>query len=441
MEEIKNINKEKYHLSYYNIFSQVENKNLIACVNLLKKTYSEILPDNLLKLYDLSKNNFNFEDEFIQKAISQGIIVDYDEREFLKSLFLTSNNSNSIGITIAPTLACNFNCPYCFEDHTDKTIMNLEIQDKLINFIKEIINYTNKKRLHVTWFGGEPLLCIDIIKYISESIINFCNEKKIFYNASIITNGYLFNKENVEILNKYKVTFAQITLDGTEKNHNLTRHLTNGNGSYQQIIDNLNSVEFKGHISIRNNIYNRNKEDVPEIKKIINEINKTTKNNISYSPAPVVNFSKKQEKNEQMDILNIRDSIKVELQKNNNNFPKLRTNYCLSSSLFSFCVDNKGNLYKCWDDIGIKDRSYGNIESWNINNPFKTADNLNILTKYLNSPGILNEECYNCVWLPICAGGCSSKKFFQNIKCVPYKYDIDFFIQKIKEILEKNKAK
>jgi len=142
---------------------------------------------------------------------------------------------------------------------------------------------------------------------------------------------------------------------------------------------------------------------------------------------------KKQEKNEQMDILNIRDSIKVELQKNNNNFPKLRTNYCLSSSLFSFCVDNKGNLYKCWDDIGIKDRSYGNIESWNINNPFKTADNLNILTKYLNSPGILNEECYNCVWLPICAGGCSSKKFFQNIKCVPYKYDTDFLFKKLKK--------
>ena len=262
MEKFTNAAQAGYHLSKYNIFSNLKNENLIACANLLRGTYSEISPSDLMRLYHLETIDSN--DPVLKAYESQGIVANYDETEYIKSLFLVKNieNSKILRITIAPSLACNFNCSYCFENHSDKNVMSLETQDKLISFIKNIVSCYKEKKLYITWFGGEPLLFPEIIEYISKPLISFCEENDVKYSAGIITNGYYFNQKNVELLNKYKVLSAQITLDGLEYNHNLTRHLLNGEGSFKQIIDNLNTVNFDGIINIRNNIHNDNKQDV-----------------------------------------------------------------------------------------------------------------------------------------------------------------------------------
>ena len=426
--------ENKYHLSCYNIFSHIPEKNSIACINLLKRTYSELDPSDLLKLYDSQKINSN--DSELKNFISQGIICDYNEKEYIKSKFILDyeNKNNTVKITISPTLACNFNCPYCFEDHSDKNTMTLEMQDKVIHFIKNILIFSNKKHLRIFWFGGEPLLHPEIIEYISKSLISFCEENKILYSSTIITNGYYFNEKNVEILNKSKIKGVQITLDGAEKNHNLTRHLINGEGSFQQIINNLNSVKFNGTIHIRNNIHDGNKQDVEEIKRIINEVKEKSGNIINFNTAPIVN-NPAHESNNQVNFLSISDMIKYELERHKKQIPFFKTTYCEVPSLFYICIDHNGNLYKCWEDLSFKERSYGNIEQWDIRRPIETSNNSKILMDYLNSPGIFDSECYDCIWLPICAGGCPSKRFFCNMKClpyVPYKYNVDYFIQEIR---------
>lgn len=431
---MENQDKNKWHLSEYNIFSSKIYNNKVSCVNLLKGTYSEIDLNDLNKLYKLEKIN-NIEKE-LTNFINQGIIANFNEKEYVRASLLTGfNKTNTIQIIIAPSLVCNFSCPYCFESHTDKNVMTLETQDKVINFIKNLISFSWKKRLNIIWYGGEPLLHPEIIEHISNPLISFCQERNIEYSAGILTNGYFFNQKNADLLTRCKVNRVQITLDGLEKNHDSTRFLSNGKGSFKQIIDNLNSVKFNGNINIRNDIHSNNKQDIDELKALLKKIQENTGNKIYYYTAPIINVPAEEQEN-QVEFLNIKDTIEFEFKRRNEKIPSFKITYCSAQSLFFFGIGSRGELYKCWEDFGFEERSYGDIESWDIRNPFMTATNPNILMQYINSVGALDSECYNCVWLPICAGGCPSKKFFCNMKClpyVPYKYDVDFYIEKIRE--------
>lgn len=431
-------NNSEWHLSKYNIFSTELIDNLIPCVNLLKRTYSELSLEDINYLYNLDKIDKN--SDFFNNLIEQGIIVNFDEKEYIKSSLLTNYNNNILTIIIAPSLNCNFSCPYCFENHSDKTVMSLETQNKVINFIKNFLIFSQRKKIKIIWYGGEPLLYPEIIEYISNSLISFCEKNNINYLASMLTNGYYFNQKNVEMLNKCKLTQVQITLDGLEESHNATRFLKNGKGTFSQIIDNLKNVHFNGIISIRHDIHTNNKKDSDSLKELIKQISEESGNKITYYSAPIIDVPAEKSEN-QVNFLNIKDSIEFELKRRNEQIPNFRITYCSAPSLFFFGIGSKGELYKCWEDFGFFERSYGNIEQWDIRNPLYTANNLDILTKYINSSGILDNECFSCVWLPICAGGCPSKRFFCNMKClpyVPYKYDINFFIKKIGEYTKNN---
>ena len=426
----------EWHLSEYNIFSNIS-PFVVGCFNSFKGSYSEFTPSTILKLYELK--DFDIEDNFYKKCIEAGIVVNFNEKELLKTLTITNyEKRNNVHITIAPTLACNFNCPYCFEKHDDNSFMDLETQEKTLEFIKKILSFSKKDKLHIHWFGGEPLLAIDIIENISKDIIKYCEDNKIQYSSSMISNGYLFNQKNVDILNKYKINYIQITLDGLEKVHDLTRHLINGNGTFEKIINNLKEVHYNGVIHIRNNVYNDNKQDCGPLKKLIEIIQKQSKNIITYGSAPVIN-NPGEERENQVNFLSVEDGIDFELKRNNNIIPKCKTNHCQVSSLYFICIDPNGKLYKCWEDYGFEERSFGNIENWDIANPYNTASKIDILTKYINCAGIFDSECYNCNLLPICAGDCPNKKFFCNLKCAyhPYKFNIDYFVKKIHEIVIK----
>lgn len=432
------VNGKKYHLSEYNIYSYAPDKNFIRCVNLLKGSYSEIKVENIVKLYRLQ--NSSLEEKYIQQYINQGILVNFNEKEFIKSNLLLKNKNDFLKILITPTLNCNFNCSYCFEKHDDKSKMSLETQNNVINFIKDILNKSNKKGLKITWYGGEPLLCPEIIENISKSLISFCEEKGIYYKGGMLSNGFLFNEKNVKLLNECKVTQIQITLDGLQKTHDLTRHLINGEGSFNKILENLKKNKFNGVINIRHNIYEDNKQEIEELKNTLKEIENESGNIINYYSAPIIDVSANKD-DKQVKFLNIKDTILFEFKRRKNKIPSLRTNYCSAHSLYFLGIDHKGKLYKCYEDFGFEERSFGDITKWNINNPIDTADNPDILMKYINSAGILDEECCKCIWLPICGGGCPSKLFFHNMKClpyVPYKYDVDYYIDKIYDSYIKN---
>lgn len=197
---------------------------------------------DLLEKKEIEEDEF---DERLKILFEQGLIVPYEEDEKLKRDYLFSRfvNNDTLDLVITVTEKCNFICKYCAQDFS-KGKMNETVQQNLIEFVKKNISKYN--RMRVEWFGGEPLLCLDIIQKMSAKFIDICRKAHKGYTAAITTNGYLLDLNTFKKLYDSKVIAYQITLDGLKKEHDSQRCLANQKGTFDKILSNL--------LDIKNNI-------------------------------------------------------------------------------------------------------------------------------------------------------------------------------------------
>ena len=190
-----------------------------------------------------------------------------NELDLIKLISLSSRFLNkSLNLTIAVTLDCNMNCPYCYEDKSNLS-MTEEIQDSLCDFIENYLKTNNCTALNITWYGGEPLLEKDLIYRLSERFIEITKKLKVGYGASIVTNGFMLDSDCAEHLkNKCNVNNAQLTIDGPSEIHNNRRILINGNGSFETIINNIENCKSFLNISVRINV---DKDNIDSIENLI----------------------------------------------------------------------------------------------------------------------------------------------------------------------------
>ena len=149
----------------------------------------------------------------MEKALwDHGIIVSatHDEESEAYFKYLEEISSPVLSLIIVPTYRCNFRCPYCYQDHENAEIMSIELQDAIIRFVrKHISNYT---AVEISWFGGEPLLCMDMILRINVAIKQSCNDRFKSFRSSITTNGYCLTKSIFEELLNVGVREYYITV-------------------------------------------------------------------------------------------------------------------------------------------------------------------------------------------------------------------------------------
>lgn len=111
-----------------------------------------------------------------------------------------------LSLTILPTLECNFRCVYCYEAVKKNEIMDKNVQTKVVKMIERGVGIL--KNLHITWMGGEPLLCFGIIDNLSQKILEICAKGSIKYSAGIITNGYLLRSQMFrKMIEEMKIDF------------------------------------------------------------------------------------------------------------------------------------------------------------------------------------------------------------------------------------------
>lgn len=156
-------------LSMFNEESKTENGLLIynsatSGIILLNEAYT--------KKYQQIKEGADISQyqDLITQLEKCGMLVDdsIDEVSEVKIKSRIVQHSNEIDFTIAPTMNCNFACPYCYEEGVRYNEMTKEVADKTIEFI---LNQTNPSTpLSIFWYGGEPLLNMKMIRYITNRI-------------------------------------------------------------------------------------------------------------------------------------------------------------------------------------------------------------------------------------------------------------------------------
>ena len=344
-----------------------------------------------------------------KRLADNGILIEesFDEMHFLKYFHYKKKFSNdTLFLTIAPTLDCNFSCPYCYENRRPGK-MSVDIQNAVISYIKNSISY-GVRNLDISWYGGEPLLYPDVLESLARKILSVAESGNCLLNMYLVTNGYLLTPQMIELLDEIGITKIQVTLDGLRTNHDARRPLRNGGGTFDRIMENLNFFcDSPIEVAVRMNIDNQNCRDYILLKEKITLLNNP---NIKMYPSPVEDINK-DTVNAVSDFMTTNEfesfamSICEDGGLSPDNFAVMDDRYCFCTAETENCyvVDNLGDFYKCWDEVGRPEHCCFNILA-------PENKNYSIIAKYLADDPFSDEKCSRCVFLPLCYGGCKFQK-------------------------------
>lgn len=359
-----------------------------------------------------------FDTSFISLLKAKHILVERGENEKLLMLKQYKKNCNCYGqkdlsLTICPTLACNFDCSYCFENSQhDTTVMSEETIENLLAFIRKKSGVGN---IHIDWYGGEPTLAFDTVELISNKML--AKGMKL-HDAQMTTNGFLLDIKKIKALNDLKINSIQITLDGPKTVHDRRRKLHDGRPTFEKVlanIDQLMSSSYKGKCDIRVNIDKNNRECFPALREKLMKRYKGKK--VTVYPARV--------KGEESSTLNTGEWAKYCLDlyekygiiTKHMLYPKSNdTGLCIAHFTNSFVSGPSGELYKCWEDVGMREKTIGNVNS---DEPLSNHELPVLYT--VGTDQYANEECRKCCFLPICRNACPRKQLSKTETCTHFK--------------------
>jgi len=428
--------------SKFNTFTDIDGNDILA-FNSLTGALVRLDPDTYhayQKIISNDKGGEEIETDPIVFAVAEdlkkgGFLVDdnVNETNLLKFNYLQKKYSDnrSFGLTIGVTTACNFNCEYCYEKKVKPEFMTREVENKIIEYVNKI---KPESYLSVTWYGGEPMLAFDTICRLSDAFLKITSEKKIHYLAIIVTNGYLLNRETALELAKRKVTTAQITIDGGREEHDSRRMLNGGGDTFQRIIDNIKEIYDILHLDIRVNLDKSNIGTFPKLLDELVENGISNKINIvAPSMLEIFEFSSNDIKNRAFSPEEFSHeyykAVNMILDRGMKTDVRTTPRHveCVGVDHNSYVVDPQGNLYKCWDLIGVESETVGTIGEG-----VRLDDNL---LKWMLWDSFENEKCLNCSILPMCFRGCPRQDVVKDDvvnkrdHCSPIKYDVPGYVK------------
>jgi uncharacterized protein len=175
--------------------------------------------------------------------------------------------SNEIlNLIILPTEACNFRCVYCYESFKIG-----KMREPVIQGIKKLIDAraSELKELAISWFGGEPLLALNVMEEISEHILSIStSHPHLVFGANISTNGYFLDPAVFRKLLGWHVRTYQISFDGPKELHDRKRILANGCGTFDKIWANLEGMRLVDDdfgVIVRVHVDRLNYQHIPEL--------------------------------------------------------------------------------------------------------------------------------------------------------------------------------
>ena len=390
---------ETKHWSKYNrLFNHGERYFLY---NSLSNSFGELDKDSYLTISRFI-NNGNLEvlgKTLYEQLVKMKALVRNDQDEMNKIKYLTllkRNNNEGLILTINPTLACNFACSYCFEKQHQNIFMSDAIENKIVNFISQ---HENAKLLNVTWFGGEPLLAFNRIVSLTRKM----QALGLKYKAGMITNGYLLTEDIAKQLSSLSIDSVQITIDGMASLHDSRRCLKSGQPTFETIIHNievLKALNPEIKLSVRVNVDNTNDKDFIELYKFFIEKHY---HNFTLSLSFVKDLSGCHPCDTMYDreqqarfIMKLRRKYNLDFSLI---YPQADRYECAIRNKNAVVIGPEGELYKCWNDVGDKDRVIGNIEG--------KITNESLLLRYLvDADPLEDSKCQECLLFPVCGGGC-----------------------------------
>ena len=341
-----------------------------------------------------------------------GALVDDSTNELALFESVTARQRNEVPwkYRILTTTACNARCSYCYEKGTALSTMDPDTAEKTAGLI--IRNYqTQPTDIILEWFGGEPLLNAGPIT----SICGRLSEAGVPFASYITTNGLLLDECLLACCGDWHLRGLQITLDGLGEQYERIKAVPPG--SFERLTDNIRSALEKGlRVKIRIN----ESGDIEAEKLLIRRLKELFGRNplLSVYGSPLYRTGKSVDRDRMERILTLEQELFRCGFAEEKDFYSFRPRFtrCFACSGKGFTVFPDGRLYNC-SHCFEEDGCIGNVDTQERNEEKRK--------KYTEAG--LSTECWKCVFLPLCAGGCRSAELglAEMNQCFPYKSVMD----------------
>jgi len=327
---------------------------------------------------------------------------------------------------------CNFRCVYCFEPEAARASAATLSEDQLdaaFRVIDEAMEAQPKPPTpEFTLYGGEPLLApskptvISLIERVASR-----GQK-----ANILTNGYML-AQFFDIFDTYHhaIESIQITIDGTEVDHNQRRVLKGGAGTLARIVANIDaflSRDYRTRCSIRTSFDKKNLQRVAELKQLFDEHGWSDHPRVSVFPVTIQDHQScgsmdgligyddlleallpysKDFGGGPFDLSSIhmlghvRNFLGIAAKGEKTTAFSPRATFCGGEALRLFVFHPDGHIYPCYETTGQPHTAIG------VYHPALRMDQ-NMCEQWSGARLLRQQECFQCSISTFCGGGCAS---------------------------------
>jgi len=354
------------------------------------------------------------------------------ERQALLDMdqYLNDISADTEKYVVIPSYSCNLRCTYCFQHNVSRKadLISEATLERLFAAIEQLHKRKEDKssKVHISLFGGEPLIYDDERISIIEKFVKRCEKQG--YTFSVMTNGVQL-KDLYHVLNSPNLNFIHVTLDGIREIHNKRRVRPNGEGSFDKICE---GVEFalanKTNIMIRVNVDSQNVDTLPELASFFIDRGWIDSDMVFLYLCPVSDFSCSGYKHCVPDLELINKIFEIYSSHEHTKVISLFRSWpgidtlvnlldkgLLSPPAFKNCeahidtlaLDLYGDIYACIESCGQKQFSVGRFL------PELDIDQ-DELRKWRNRTILNDPECSDCDVNLICRGGCAFQAYYEK---------------------------
>ena len=315
------------------------------------------------------------------------------------------NNPEHLYLTILPTLNCNLRCWYCYEEHKAKDNMSEATAHAVVRYVERAVMGGSLKCLHLSFFGGEPLLPFRNMVYpMLTKISALCKENDVKLILHFTTNGVLLTQNVIDQLLKLRLAdnpAVQITLDGNREFHDRSRHTATKGPTFDTIVKNIHAALRSGfYVTNRFNYTAKSVDSFIDLIDAYADLTIAERERLRFDFQQV--WQEEHLESVRQKALNLAEKFcgkkyNVDAEK------RYKRKRCKADSENQVTINFDGNVFSCTARDTNKEECEGRLcedgeIEWNERHRKRMAIKFG------------NDTCRACRIYPLCHGGCSQLK-------------------------------